>query len=417
MYDRRLSMPDAAERQPGIASRVDGPLCCPACGGAVPLGDGDELECPYCQARVPVPADYRALRDAEREHSADRAHAAALYEKLGHAPGPLLQRWVRMSLPMYEGAARVLRLGWLAVFVVLVSVAIVGHWVAPYIGVDFVDLVGGKRLYGGIALVFAVLVVMPVALASYLDHFVRSRGSLQRSLAAAMPEQPGGPSLCRNCGAPLHVAAGALGVRCVYCGSDNLVALPHDWVEQIGRFEHKAHQTVIEAVEAERADSVAAKRLLVKRLGIGLGAVIVLGWLGDGLSLGPSQRWSSAFVPGRRLLPVWHDDWHAVVVPIGQPTRLPCNRSDCEPRFLAALHDGEYLVLSSPTIGGASVTITNSAAWPRWVKRPAWKLAPGDGYRAVFHAPYTGFFYVELDYSPVGGAELEWRTATRAPPR
>lgn len=417
-------MPKSSTAHPGAAARVAGPLSCPSCGAAVPLGEGDELECPYCSARVPVPADYRALREAQREEGADRARAEALYEKLGHAPPPLLRRWANLSSPLYrwvtEGARGLLRLGWMAVLIALISLTLLGHWAAPRIGIDVIDVVGGEHLYGGLCALFAVVAVLPVAAAGYLDQFVKSRAALQRSLAAGMPEQPGGPSTCRRCGAPLHVPAGALGVRCVYCSSDNLVALPHDWVEQASRFEHKEHETIQEAVESQRADGSAAKWLLLRRLGLGFGSIAVLGyagmWAQEAASIGEAIPWSQAFTPGRRLLPVWNG---AVAVPIHRPTRLRGNSLDERPGFLAALHGGEYLVLSSATLGAdVDVAVTNNSHAFRWAKHPAWEVASDGRYHAVFRAPYTGYFFVQLEYStpPSGDAELEWSTAAKAPP-
>lgn len=70
-------------------------------------------------------------------------------------------------------------------------------------------------------------------------------------MAARPPARAGGPAQCRQCGAPLVVAAGALGARCSYCGTDNLVALPPEWVEQIASESAGRHQSVLAALDEE----------------------------------------------------------------------------------------------------------------------------------------------------------------------
>src|SRR5207253_1658793 len=111
-------------------------LRCGNCDGAVPLGDGDAIKCPYCAAVVAIPGRHRARRDAQR-----------------------------------VGAS------------------------------------GRRRLV--------------------------ERGKLQAELAAKPPSRPGGPARCRRCDAPLDVKPGDLGVRCFYCRTDNLVAMPADWIARM----------------------------------------------------------------------------------------------------------------------------------------------------------------------------------------
>jgi hypothetical protein len=84
------------------------------------------------------------------------------------------------------------------------------------------------------------------------------RTRLQAALAAKHPPHPGGPSACRRCGGPLTVEGEALGVRCVYCGADNLVALPPAWVDHI-----KGHAAQIGAeITHANAEFVAQQKKL-----------------------------------------------------------------------------------------------------------------------------------------------------------
>lgn len=84
------SGPPEAPRQPSVSLQ---PLQCPRCAGPVPLADGDSTTCPYCQAQVPIPTEYRRLRVAARLGAADHERATAAYEKLGQPPGALLRAW------------------------------------------------------------------------------------------------------------------------------------------------------------------------------------------------------------------------------------------------------------------------------------------------------------------------------------
>jgi hypothetical protein len=67
---------------------------------------------------------------------------------------------------------------------------------------------------------------------SLFGERVDARRDLQAALATKPPKTQGGPACCRHCDAPLDVQAGALGVRCPYCGADNLVQVPAAWAQR-----------------------------------------------------------------------------------------------------------------------------------------------------------------------------------------
>ncbi len=119
------------------------------------------------------------------------------------------------------------------------------------------------------------LAAVGAALGVYGRRRARSRQRLQAALAAKPPERKGGPATCRSCGAPLTVESGALGVRCIYCGSDNLVALPPSWIANVG-----ADAAAIGAeIEPARAE-LDRERARLRR-----GLVLHVGGIGVGFAL------------------------------------------------------------------------------------------------------------------------------------
>ena len=78
-----------------------------------------------------------------------------------------------------------------------------------------------------------------------------SRAGLQAALASSPPSTQGGPALCRQCGAALAVPPGALGVRCDYCGADNLVAVPTAWLEATKKVDKALVNEERSALQAE----------------------------------------------------------------------------------------------------------------------------------------------------------------------
>lgn len=80
------------------------------------------------------------------------------------------------------------------------------------------------------------------------------RKHLQRSLAARPPEHPGGPALCRSCGAPLIVPPGALHARCTYCRTDSLVVVGPDDYRTATNDELRLRRAIFESEQDERAD-------------------------------------------------------------------------------------------------------------------------------------------------------------------
>lgn len=237
------------------------PLICPHCGAPVPVGEGDETTCLACGKTAPLPAPYRNLRDARRMSQDDAAKLQALAAEVSR-PAPAWQRTAMIVGFVVGGVtAAVMALGAIiggiagaiagdqldlgdsvaklfaivgAVVVGIVSVPFAGEWVAALASLHHTaaataivtspamayhyDLVAAAVLY--------LLGVVPIALAIRTKGNLDGITELQGRLAAQPSASPGGGMCCRHCGAALDLPRGALVSRCLYCGADNLLAVP-----------------------------------------------------------------------------------------------------------------------------------------------------------------------------------------------
>jgi hypothetical protein len=90
-------------------------------------------------------------------------------------------------------------------------------------------------VWTGIGVALYVTLAVPAALGIYGKRRTNGRRALQAALACLPADRPGGPARCRSCSAPLDVSPGSLGLACVYCGADNLVAMPASWIAKVQR--------------------------------------------------------------------------------------------------------------------------------------------------------------------------------------
>lgn len=244
------------------------PLQCAGCGAALPLGQEPTARCPFCNTRTPVPEAHLALQRSAKSFAADRRLAEQLYGEIGKPPGWFLRTWGLGA----EGATGVgvvvarllgglaMKQPHIAFGLVLVLAYAIGY---PVAGVyRALCWLAGQPVLSGVAatpvlLVAALLIVLLVGIPTVLFGRERAladiRKDIHASLAAALPERPGGPSRCRTCGAALDVPPGALGVPCAYCGADNLVALPPAWVTRVQSSEFHHFLRIDAALEAYRA--------------------------------------------------------------------------------------------------------------------------------------------------------------------
>ena len=413
----------APDNAPSVAPAV-APLACPKCGAPVPLGAGDAAVCAFCKTSVPLPDDYRALRDAQAQRSADRDAAEALYRRLGKPPSPALRAWVGAA-EFLAGATLAVIVGILYLCSALIFLAGLGlelflHWTAPLWGIDFIDRFGGGTTYAGFAIAVIALGLFPRWLVGYLDASAAIRQTLQASLAARPPAKPGFPSTCRACGAALEVPAGALGVRCAYCQADNLVALPRDWVESVSVKQESFHRSIVEAdarARALRAEARAGLPGWAKSCAI---AVLVFGGVGKCAVWfdyeDPYPSYAASMGPPRTML--------GNIDPTDPPEQVPIDTLVAKPNFspyTLALHRHEVLELTS-TDGNwcVSVSVGNTTTFPfiNWSRDVAWEPQTDGTYAAHYRAPYTGLYEIKIEGLDHGDRfdHLRWRVGAHSTP-
>jgi DNA-directed RNA polymerase subunit RPC12/RpoP len=373
------------------------PLPCPKCGSAIPLGEGETAKCPYCQATVAVPDEYRALRATHQQDQATRHDAAAAFAQLGAPPGLLMRAWAQ-SAGVAGGLLGVLvagiaYVGGTLAFLSIFLLEFVAHWLARPLHLDLADYYGGFGLYFRFALVVVVGVALPVVLGSSYDAFAKVRGQLQAGLAARLPTQAGGPSLCRSCGAPLDVPAGALGVTCLYCSSDNLVAFAPAWVKRLEGLVKGQQQRVESAVK----ELVAARESLRSDLQmvaiVGVVGVPLFGLVGkiataiDYDVVPPT--WAALVDPHRHLV--------IEAKPVAPDEPFTFQRFWGGDVF-TALHAGEVLVVHTADAAKLEGGVRSNTTFPvgEWGVTLEPQSVPTGATVMEFKAPYQGVFRVHV---------------------
>lgn len=202
-------------------------LLCPSCGAALPIGDGDEACCHHCDAVHPLPDEYRALRDAARSDARAVVAAERLYQRLTMPAGAIARRLSSDALGAKMAAA-------------VLPMALCGFtlwgtrihlWLSARLHRNLFQTVDWWTLFAA-HLGAMLLVILPLFIWLTLGaRYAAARSLLREALGALPPATPGGPSLCRRCGAPLTVASGAFGAACLYCRAHNLLqpAEHHRW--------------------------------------------------------------------------------------------------------------------------------------------------------------------------------------------
>src|SRR5262249_39219696 len=155
--------------------------------------------------------EHVALRRAQWADDAVRARAHVLYAKLGSPPGRLLRFVGRAFHPLY-----LFVVWWPGMF--LITLLVVLLVVLPLGGVlsnanlgDVLTNPDRTRLCVWPA---ALLLIVLTACGVYGRRRALSRKRLQAALSARPSAAPGGPAICRACGAALEVLPHSLGSRC-----------------------------------------------------------------------------------------------------------------------------------------------------------------------------------------------------------
>ena len=432
------------------------PLVCTSCGAPVPLGEGDLARCPSCGHEVPIPAPYAELRAAQRERRKDVAETERLYRTLTGPPGLLVTVWLSAGGIWSAGVALVVVAGLLFAVVVvgaaflkdftlgldgaIVAAVVIGlmyipiawewflHRLAPLLGADPVDMLHGATAHALLGVVLLLLMAVPLLLLSVCDDYRKIRARLQAALAATPPATAGGAATCRQCGAALEVAAGSLGTRCVYCDTDNLLAVSsaesgaaRSEADQLHR--HIGGARAEELRVRAQAWTDAGGMLAVCAMAIpflwGFGALAQ--WLVDDGPRPPS--WHASITTPRQLIP--RDAGHAPV-PSGTDAAVTFTAADYRSSSYTAyyflpLRAGETAALEqvAPGLGAHWQQRTLSAA-------PAIEWTWQDSDDATITAPFAGWYRLRVRVSggdpgrrgnvPTGPFPVRWTVAPRPAP-
>lgn len=369
-------------------------LACAGCGGAVPLGAGDALVCPYCHAAVALPPAYRALRDATLGDEHDRRAAAKLYTELGTPPGALVRLFGSSAL-------------WWAVLILLPFVFAGLIWIAIFttdaverlFHVALAEVLGPARMWTFIGVIITAIVGGAFIGGAYGRRRALGRRALQTILAAAPPKRTGGPAACRECGAPLAVADGALGARCSYCGADNLVAVDQRWIGGLVRDRQSVSRSAAEAAKIDLDERRALRRALVRRAGI----VTILFAAAFGWSATQPGNWRREMAAVPRLLTSSETPPRLTLATDGNPRLLPldahCEPLGCASTLYISLRRGERLAIRHAgdnreplTVIFSGVTIGHEFSTRADLdKRALWR-----DQSIEFQAPHSGFFAIWL---------------------
>jgi DNA-directed RNA polymerase subunit RPC12/RpoP len=206
-------------------------VTCGNCGAAARPDDAPTTPCLYCGAAVPL---RETLRQRVREfssHLALKAQSQRLLQQLLEQP--------RASFTMAPLA--------------VLAAAMLAAWLFGA-GVFTLSLL---RSTTTIQLVFCALVApfLFTVLLGLLSSVVVSRRTAVRAVAldfaAVAPPQPGKPSGCRVCGAPLPHTEAAL-ARCAYCNSTNVLASARPRVPTRVKDHAKSLEDTLESQRAEQ---------------------------------------------------------------------------------------------------------------------------------------------------------------------
>lgn len=357
-------------------------LRCGACGAPVALGEGDHATCAHCNAAVAIPEEHRALRDAVRSDAGAREHARALYEEIGAPPSIFVRAFV-FATPLV-----LLVLG--IPFAVVASIILFGS-AGGAIGralfhVQLLDVLSPKAQFIASMGLGAVILLGLLVLGAYARRRGVSLRAVQAGLAMHPPDREGGPSTCRACGAPLTIAANAMGVMCDYCRADNLVRVDAAWIGK-ARDETKQLASAIEDAAIVHHGELAAlrSRLRARLVGWAIIAAVFFGMFAMGFSMN---------APGD-LLKDWPPNWngdvaadsrnmHAHRAPVrsgdepihGDRSIAPtctgpwldghqgawstsdaCDGSGCTFRWIVALRHGERVTVETSDLAGAKLDL------------------------------------------------------------
>lgn len=273
------------------------PILCSECGSAIPLSDVELTDCIYCGVPVSIPPQYRRGQDARRRLSQIRQHATDFLARLGSRPRKW-EVWISL-LPSW------------VFFLILIFLTLTGFggsvlsleiFLSNLIGTNVTDYMPEILIIP----VYLGMLFLFLGLAMAAFFLIRRRVFVTRRLmtvlAAGEPVKPGGPATCRRCGAPFIVEANETVTACDYCGTENFLQVPQEWLSETRKLTTSSGRNVFWAEREFEREMTSSQKSLKNQLSIF--GVVMLFLAGGFISADTSK------------MKVWRDDVDKAVRPV-----------------------------------------------------------------------------------------------------
>jgi hypothetical protein len=303
MADRKNQATKVESSSQGAASEIPvQTLRCPNCAAAVPPSEEENTTCLRCGTLLAVPAEYRALRAAERSADAGREEAERLFRRLGRPPGILLRIWGKV-VPVLIFFLWPVALTIEALYLV--------RWLdklGVYFHANLNEVLKPSEFWMLLGGVLYVTLAVPLIIGIYGNRRTKARRTIQAALAARPSEREGGPSRCRACGAELNIEPGALGETCDYCEADNLVAIPESWISEARGRAKSLGKSIEEAAAEDSRMRIRTRRSMAAQLAFLFLLIPLLYFIGKTDDNNRSRlppNWKSAIAENVRVVPIY----------------------------------------------------------------------------------------------------------------
>lgn len=379
-------------------------LQCAQCGGEVALADGDSVSCPFCHTAVPIPPAHRELRDAEQKEARGRTRASELYARWGGKPRLAL----RVAAVMFHPIFMLMYGLFLFLMVAMLAIMFIGNLLAPLVHANLWDTIPDAPKGYGVFALAAASVLGGMAMGVYGRRSLLSTRTLQAALAARPPKRPGGSATCRECGAPLHIVDNAEGVRCPYCHTDNLVAVPAEWLSGLSATNLQLGRAIEDADTWLAGERRRIKRSLIVQLGIA--SAVLAAFIGAiALTSRPTREWRalwSEYVKPPRSLVVYRKDRSFIKLPMTQPVEVPklyqeCAGDRCQAWLYVPLHAGEQATIEAsawPPEARLRVVMHSHFWWIPLEEGFGREIMEGPLAGARFTAPWSAWYQLRVEY-------------------
>lgn len=238
---------------------------------AAPSEDGAHVTCRFCGGATTIEDGGAAMVREQRS----RKEAEALYARLGKPPS-----WSqRFAVVLVNWKLWLVGLPFMVVLLARLAElpsGVVERWWERHRHARLVHVASpamGWLLTVGWAGGLAILLLVWSLFGERID----ARRDLQAALASKPPRTPGGPSRCHHCDAALDVPPNTPGVRCPYCGADNLLELPAAWIAKASHIDSKLRLDTAIA----RSRAIEGRRRVIRaalwRVPLVIGVLVLVG--------------------------------------------------------------------------------------------------------------------------------------------